>query len=267
MMTTMNRRSEVVHTHTLVFTASTVTKHYVSWRRGEHLREWATLRQVWRYAPDLAPRPLAADLDSHPPRVTMSVVPGEQLRGTPTDGQIDALRTAIASLWRVSPDARGIGAWSHDLAFGRQLVDGPRPEGGAAAAAYDAAVAWWEGPDPELLRTRPRATVLGHRDPNLANYLWDGHRVRIVDFEDAAHSDPATEVALLAEHLSTREMDADRLCARFDVDGMRLMAARRLWAMYWLRRLLSRGAAEHQAERLLKLLGVRNGVRRGRTSG
>src|SRR5439155_24865283 len=47
-------------------------------------------------------------------------------------------------------------------------------------------------PPVALLRAAPQVTVPGHRDPNLANYLWDGQRVRVVDLEDAAVSDPAT---------------------------------------------------------------------------
>jgi hypothetical protein len=89
-------------------------------------------------------------------------------------------------------------------------------------------------------------TVPGHRDPNLANYLWDGQRIRIVDFEDAAISDPATEPAILAEHLATRPLDTRGFCARFDVDLRRLLAARRLWAMSWLRLLLL-GGSPHDA--------------------
>jgi hypothetical protein len=155
------------------------------------------------------------------------------------------------------------GPWRDDLPFARQLTNGPRPTEPTAATAYDAALAWWNGPDPALLRTPPTVTALGHRDPNLANYLWDGHRVRIVDFEDAANSDPAAELALLVEHLSARRLDTDALCAQFDVDQRRLQAARRLWAMFWLR-LLQPGApsaqrnppgtAQAQAQRLLHLL-------------
>ncbi|SEG99641.1 Phosphotransferase enzyme family protein [Nonomuraea solani] len=37
--------------------------------------------------------------------------------------------------------------------------------------------------------------VFGAGDGNLANFLWDGTRVRIVDFEDSGHSDLAYEVA------------------------------------------------------------------------
>ncbi|MFC7484594.1 phosphotransferase family protein [Luedemannella flava] len=160
-------------------------------------------------------------------------------------------------------DAPPLGPWRDDLAFGARLTAAPRPATGVTAAAYDAARAWWDGPDPALLRCPPPVTVLGHRDPNLLNYLWDGRRVRIVDFEDAALSDPATEVALLLEHLSTRGTGAERLLDHVRVDPVRLRAAQRLWAMFWLALLLPGGpaavrnppgTADAQARRLLDLL-------------
>jgi len=70
-------------------------------------------------------------------------------------------------------------------------------------------------------------------------------------------------LALLVEHMSARHLDADGFCARFDVDVVRLRAARRLWAMFWLWLLLPggpsewrnpAGAADAQAKRLLRLL-------------
>ena len=257
-------RVEVAHTHKLTNSGSTLTKRYVSWDRGEHRREWTMLRHIHRHAPDLVPRPVSADLATVPPTVTMSIVPGEPLDGMLTATQVDGLAVAITHLWAVPHD--GLPAtcrWSDDLDFARRLTTGPRPSDGVTAAAYDAARAWWNGPDPGLLRSAAVAKVVGHRDPNLANYLWDGRRVRIVDFEDAAVSDPATEVAILVEHLSSRRLDADAFCARFDVDQRRLRASRRVWAMFWLRLLLPGGpahrrnppgASELQAQRLLYLL-------------
>jgi hypothetical protein len=261
----------MVHTHELTFTGSLLVKRYASWDRGEHRREWAVLCRVHERFPDLGPRPVSADLDADPPTITMSVVAGTALTGAVSKDQLDGLGVAITTLWQTPLHGfAAIGAWADDLGFARQLTDGPRPAGGAAAQAYDAAVAWWNGPDPALLACPPRTMILGHRDPNLANYLWDGQRMRIVDFEDAALSDPATELALLMEHLSAREVDSDRLRARFAVDEARLRAARRLWAMFWLRRLLPggpsarrnpAGAAELQAQRLLNLLHPSDGSR------
>ncbi|WP_250035012.1 phosphotransferase [Paractinoplanes maris] len=244
------------HTHDLTFAGAILTKRYTSWDRGEHVREWTVLQQIHRDAPGLAPRPVSADLASRPPAVTMSVVPGAPLTATVPTAPVAA---AIGELWRVSHDE----PWRDDLAFARRLTDGPRPPGGILAEAHDAARDWWRGPDPEVLRRPPAVTVLGHRDPNLDNYLWDGHRVRIVDFEDATTSDPATELAILMEHRSWREVDTGPLRALLAVDEQRLAAARRLWAMFWLwllrpgGRSAARnhpGVGEEQARRLLDLL-------------
>ncbi|HEX6682348.1 MAG TPA: aminoglycoside phosphotransferase family protein [Candidatus Limnocylindrales bacterium] len=233
-------------------------KVFQAWDRGEHIREWDMLQHLHRHLPDLVPRPVSASLDAVPPTVTMTVLPGTPLSGPLSPAQADALVAAITRLWTVPCDE----PWNDgDLAFARRLTDGQRPSAGVTAEAYDAALAWWDGPDPVLLSTEPSRVVLGHGDPYLANYLWDGTIVRLVDFEDARPSDPAAEVAILAEHLSTR--DSPTLPTLFDVDPVRLLAARRLWAMFWLRRLLPGGpsadrnppgTADLQARRLLHLL-------------
>lgn len=254
----------VAHTHELVFAGTSVVKRYTSWGRGEHVREWSVLNRVHEHAPHLAPRPLAADLDAVPPAITMSAVPGTPLPATPATPQTEALTAALTTLWRTPQRGlAGVDPWTGDLAFARALTARPRPAGGVLASAYDAATAWWHGPDPDLLRSPPPATVLGHRDPNRDNYLWDGRQIHIVDFEDAAVSDPATELALLMEHLSWRDADVGLLRERLPVDGRRLLAARRLWAMFWLHLLLPGGPAvarnpagtpHHQANRVLRLM-------------
>lgn len=108
--------------------------------------------------------------------------------------------------------------------------------------------------------------MLGHGDPNLANYLWDGTRIRIVDFEDAGVSDTAYELGTLVEHLSARDTRWDGFLARFDVDEDRLLTARRVMAAFWLYLLLPTNpltrrsrpnppdAVERQAARLLSLM-------------
>ena len=207
---------------------------------------------------------MAADLDTDPPTVTMTVVPGEPLGGSLTAPQSDALATGILALWAVSLESvTEVDPWVDVLPFARRLTEGPRPASGVTAAAYDAALAWWKGPDPAVLRACPHASVLGHGDANLANYLWYGRRVRIVDLEDARISDPATELANLVEHLSARSIVVGDFSRRFDPDPVRFLAARRVWAMLWLRLLLPSGSPEHrnppgtcdaQARRLVSLL-------------
>jgi len=248
-----------------MFADSRLVKRYTSWERGEHLREWSVLQRVHRHAPDLAPRPIAADLESVPPVITMSMVPGTPLTKVVTRSQSEGLVAAITALWTVPYDGIvGVAPRVNDLDFARRMTAGPRPVSGVTATAYDAAMDWWHGPDPELLRRSPGTKVLGHRDPNLDNYLWDGHRIRIVDFEDAAVSDPAMEVAILAEHLSWREIACEHLQTLLTFDDRRLLAARRLWAMFWLWRVLPggrsagrhpAGVADHQARRVLELMG------------
>ncbi|MCW3843512.1 hypothetical protein ONA70_25745 [Micromonospora yasonensis] len=153
----------MISTHELSWAGSVLTKRYTSWHRGEHRREWAVLRLVHRHEPDLVPRPLAADLDARPPTVTMARLPGEPLGGPLTRTQRRALVTAIGTLWRVpAAVAPEIGPWTDDLGFARRLTDGARPPDGVAAAAYDAARDWWDGPDPELsCSARPSRSTSG----------------------------------------------------------------------------------------------------------
>lgn len=51
--------------------------------------------------------------------------------------------------------------------------------------------------------------VLGQADANLANFLWDGTQVRIVDFEDSGPSNPP----------GTLERQASRLLLLLDDRG------------------------------------------------
>src|SRR5262249_16416977 len=129
------------------------------------------------------------------------------------------------------------------------------------ARALAAGRAWLAGTG---LDRRPRdiPPVFGHGDGNLANYLWDGVRVRIVDFEDSGHSDRAFELAEIVEHVSAwaeRALAAEDFLARFDLgaaERRRLGECRRLNALAWLRILWHDPAAlRRQAERLLAALG------------
>jgi hypothetical protein len=127
---------------------STLTKRYTSWDRGEPRREWSALQHLHHHAPDLVPEPLTADLHSVPPAVTMTIIPGQPLAGELTPAQTSGLTAAITSLWAIPLDnPNTAGPWRDDLPFARQLTDGPRPAEPTAATAYDAALAWWHGPD------------------------------------------------------------------------------------------------------------------------
>ncbi len=59
-------------THEIAMTATRVVKRFRSCGNGEHERECRALSLLHRYAPDLAPAPLCADLTAEPPVVVMS---------------------------------------------------------------------------------------------------------------------------------------------------------------------------------------------------
>ncbi|MFD8596620.1 aminoglycoside phosphotransferase family protein [Kitasatospora sp. NPDC059646] len=165
--------------------------------------------------------------------VTMTRLPGLPLRGTAlTDRHLDAL-------------ARTVDRLLHAV-----------PPGAAAALLAGCATA---------------VPVLGQADGNLANHLWDGAEVRLVDFEDSGRSDRPYEPAELVEHVSARvdtDLDAAAFLSRFAlpaVESARLRECRRLFALLWLVFLAGDpataarnppGTGGRQAGRLLGLLGL-----------
>jgi hypothetical protein len=245
----------------------------------EPRREWQALKLLARYAPGLAPRPIRADLDADPPEIAMSQVPGEPLGTCPvTQAQEDAIATALSRLHRaIPPSVLGtvelapgspqlLPGRTRDMARARnaELLD-PLPR-----QAYRGALAWldsgWAG-RPASVTGQP---VFAQGDPNLANHLWDGHSVHLVDFETAGRGDRATELADFVEHITVwahAGIDAGAFLDRFDLNpGERLQITqlRRLFAAFWVMRLLPGGSAYHrnppgtferQASRMLDLLG------------
>ncbi|SCK39874.1 aminoglycoside phosphotransferase [Streptomyces sp. WMMB 322] len=127
------------------------------------------------------------------------------------------------------------------------------------------------GPVARPGRPARRTGVFGAGDGNLANHLWDGTRVRIVDFEDSGRSDRVFELAEITEHVGSwaeQPLDVRAFLGRFALtaqESARLRDCRRLLALVWLF-LLSfdaarerprnpPGTAERQARRLTALLG------------
>lgn len=163
-------------------------------------------------------------LTRHATVITMTRTPGEPLDGSLTHTGLSLLRTA----------------------------DG---------VIAEAATAWLDNPPRDL--TDVLDPVVAHGDPNLSNYLWDGSRVRVIDFEDAGLGDRAVELANLVEHLSWRATDPTTLVRRFAPEPERYQAARQLWAGFWLTLIgpggpsahrNPPGTAEAQARRVLRLV-------------
>lgn len=254
----------MTHTHRIDASGEVVTKTYVDWGRDEHLREWTALQVISAAKPHLVPVPIRLDRPESPgsqPSVTMSHLPGEPLGGSLTSEQLHGLQRALAELWSIPPT--GVVPINYEA-----IVDRVRREisswkgSGIVAEAQLAAIDWLAGPSPDEL-TKTLDPVIGHGDPNLANYLWDGIQVRIIDFEDAGRSDLTMELATLLEHIASRSTDWTDFLSHFPVNPARLQAARTLWATFWLTLLRPDGPSAHrnppgtaelQATRLLGLL-------------
>jgi aminoglycoside phosphotransferase len=244
-------------------------------------REWLALQILHEYAPGLAPEPVAADLDATPPSVTMTALPGEALGGQPLSSAelhgigaaLDRMHTCVPQ--QVLADVR-LRAHSPRKALrdttGR-LAAQPRPGNDAVTArAYDEALRWLAEPETyQLLSVEPSRAVLARADHNLTNFLWDGGRVRLVDFEYAGRSDRCDELAELVEHISARCTPDDvwqQFLHELDLsrdERARLLTIRRLLAAMWFFMLLPGqdgarrnppGTLRKQAQRTLELLGA-----------
>jgi Phosphotransferase enzyme family len=276
-----------------------VVKRFVAADRGEPAREWRALTLLAEHAPGLAPEPIRADLAADPAVIEMSLLPGEPLGGEPvTLVQASALVRAMGQLWQSVPVRRVI-----------QVPGEPRNEAHLVSAVTELAVQADDlGDDPLIRRATSAglswltwavgeagwlasasrdsyddpgsasirqggwgslAPVFGQGDGNLANFLWDGERVRMVDFEDSGVADRAFELSVFIEHVtvwSASGLDADEFIRAFELtaaERARLADCRRLAALYWLLRLPPGGDVSSggdpgllrpQAERLLTLL-------------
>lgn len=252
-----------------------VIKRFRSWDRREPAREWTTLMLLAEFAPGLAADPVRADLTADPPVIEMSWLPGVPLGDTtPPVAQADALALALDRLWNAVPRARlrdldwpGLNAWQlkrrvTDMLAANRTTD----DRTLVRQAWQAGAGWFSSGTLDSLKGD---LVLGQGDSNLANFLWDGTQVRLVDFEDSGPSDRAFELAVLVEHVSAwsdARVSADAFLARFGLTAAEqgsVLEYRRLAALFWLMMLLPGSPAHHrnppgtlqrQATRLLGLL-------------
>lgn len=186
-----------------------VIKRFRSWDRGEPAREWAALALLAEHAPGLAPVPLRADLTADPPVIEMSRLPGVPLGGRPlSNAQAIALTLALLRLWTAAPRSRLAGSDGPGLnvsqlvrrVTGMLAANRPAHDRPLAHRAWQTGAAWFAGN--ALGELRSGEVVLGQGDAHLANFLWDGTEVRVVDFEDSGPSERTFELAVLVEHIS-----------------------------------------------------------------
>lgn len=200
----------VESTHQLTLTRDRVVKRFRSWDKGEPEREWAGLSLLHRYAPGLAPQPLRRRAEDGAPGIVMTRLAGEPLGGLPlTAQQLAALGRALQVMYTAVPAEalRGIPErrWgpAELCATLRSWIAEPIPQPGPPVSAAVRAASWWLGSGEVSVLAGPLAErVFSQGDGNLGNFVWDGARCHVVDFEDSGISDPAYEVADLVEHVS-----------------------------------------------------------------
>lgn len=255
--------ADLQHTHELTYEGSRVVKRFVDGKAGAPEREWRALGLLARYAPGLAPEPIAFDGGA----VTMSRLPGESLRGmAPLKVPLTEFAAALTELHAAVPSevvsALPVRPWQldHATAWVRERAARWVPRDPEADRAVREGLRWLESWTSGAAGVTP---VFGAGDGNLSNFLWDGVRVRLVDFEDSGRSDRAWELAELAEHVSMWVDGEVGIAEVFELDpqeSLRLRDCRRLPALIWLF-LLSHegprnppGTFRRQVERTLALL-------------
>lgn len=264
-------------THGITMSAGRVVKTYASWSRGEHEQEWRALNLLAQYAPDLAPLPLEADLHAEPPVIVMSRLDGAPLRGQAvTPEQIEAMAEAITTLHDSVPESvlagMALSPWNPSVAVAKaQRLRAEEPYLGDAPLvlrAFALGTEWLDSHPVDELVAEEVTPVLGLSDGNLANYLWDGKRIRMVDWEDSGRGDRAFELAEVIEHISRFDgaFEGPALLRHLELPAAemsRLHEMRRLLAFTWLCTLGPNGlfsernpvgSLERQAGRLLSLL-------------
>lgn len=261
----------MVSTHDVTVSDSVVVKRFRSADCDEPEREWRALRILAEHAPGFAPEPIS--FSAHPPVITMSLVPGQELHGALNGAELSALAAAIERLHAVPVDAIAPDAGSDPAAHIARTRDAlPATVEGVddvVAGAVRAGHAWLSGPDPVALRRDDPPPVLARLDYNLANFLYDGESVRMLDFEDSCRADRGIELAFMIEHISARDTPDSAWLALCDSFGLRpderrrFVGMRRSESLFWLALLLPGGRAaarnppemlRAQAQRVLALL-------------
>lgn len=234
-------------------------------------REWNALQFLAAYQPGFVPQPLWFDPDPEFPAIAMAFVPGKPLHQVQNPSKaLHALADALHQLYAITPDARSypytrVGAvtecvqrienWAAQVAVSadREFVERVNP-----------LVRHWLQSNDRRILYAPAPQVFGRGDPNLANCLWDGTQLRLIDLEYAGWSDSAFELADLVEHINSRSVfdeDWNNVVAQFipfgSVLSQRFRAAQRTCALLWLVLLWQRRDAQRPVF-LAQLERVRN---------
>lgn len=109
------------------------------------------------------------------------------------------------------------------------------------ARCLDLWISWSRGPELDLLR-QASEPVFSRMDTSLANLIWDGSTIRVVDLEYSGWTERIFDLAEQVEHVQSRdtpESSWDWFLQRFPLrpeERICLKPAQRLLAFDWARR-------------------------------
>ncbi|MEU8729352.1 phosphotransferase [Streptomyces tendae] len=255
-----------------------ILKNFAEGEQEGAAREWEALQLLARYAPGLAPLPLGIESGTDRTVIAMSRLEGSSLRGVRLNPeQVSSLAAAVDRMYRSVPrevlEALELRPWHQAGVI--QTIRKWTPAArkvlrGSAGEALEAGLRWLEASEFANQRSPDVPPVFGPGDGNLANYLWAGGQVKVVDFEDSGRSDRAFELAEITEHVGSwveHPLDVDLFLSHFELsaaEASRLADCRRLLSLTWLFLLIFDEAAEQknppgtvsrQAQRVMELLG------------
>ncbi|MFE7497563.1 aminoglycoside phosphotransferase family protein [Streptomyces albidoflavus] len=249
------------YTHDVTFQRNRVVKRFRSARHGEPIREWRALQLLKRYAPDLAPGPISAELDKVPSTVMMTRLPGRALAGAPTTEEEASLIIGAVLRLHAAVPTHQVADIEYSISHAR--IEIPKLQRWAKRAkvpgtacmnaskdlqvicALHLVLSWLRTSEPERLMNEDGLLCFGQSDPNMRNFIRDGDVMRIVDFEDSGRTDTATELADLVEHITMRDTPEGVWAAALAAHAPpafseRFLMARRMKASYWFLRSLAK---------------------------
>jgi Ser/Thr protein kinase RdoA (MazF antagonist) len=217
-------------------------------RRAE--REWLSLAFLSGHQAGSAPLPLWADPHPGQPAIGMSFVPGRPFPETSERRQPLRALAAVQRQYAELPlhgelsTLERIDSAAH---YVRRITGTWAPvirshPGEALTRDLLQILSRWEDVGDAAVLAEPARRIFSRGDSNLLNWLWDGSRVGVVDFEFAGYSDLAFDCADLTEHISSRQGGIDDqawaeitcMAGLGGGDQRRFEAARRTCTLRWL---------------------------------
>lgn len=178
--------------------------------------------------PDLCPCPLS--WNTFPSWLLMELLPGSHLGNVAlTASQLVELGVAYKALYQITPTTLGERLWAIDWDI-RFLVEwmwdhlpmlaNAGHEDEAAAEAASLMGDWLDSDDPAYFLEASDCVVFTRGDQNMANAMWDGKRIRFVDFEYCGWNDLPRDLSLVTDHVqsyATSIEDWNTFLAQFDL--------------------------------------------------